>query len=578
MALAVDPDTLPQYRIELAAFAVNPPGGLGRMTHFKNFVQAVYPALRANWNPWLERMVTALCRETDVYRKGEMVIRATSFTGCGASGKTFTSGLFAPIWWMVDPMNSIAVLTSTSHDMVRKRVWPAIRNFIDGWVCPITGQQLGFPGHVVESKTIIKAREGDDLHAIFALPVAEGETTRAVARLKGLHAPRMLLVVDECEGTPESIFDVIHNWQQGCRELQLIFLGNATSHLNAHGRVCEPRDGWGSISIEWDEWPTKGWDEKSIPPGVCHHFDGFRSPNVVAGATKWHFLYSLENYQSAKDKKIRTLGWWSNNRGFWAPEGTVNTVLSEGMLVRCDATARPFFTDSSRKLAFFDPAFGGDQAILRFAEMGPTEQAPEGCLVLGDIIDVDPTPDVGEEIEFALARRVKQACESHGVRPEHFGIDAVGTGRGAAAVLATIWSPNILKYDGRGTASDDLINWEDDRPAKEVFDRITTENWFRVRGLLMGHQLKGLDPDTSAQFCTRTYEPIGRKYVLSTKQECRDELGHSPDLADAAVGVCWVARQLGLEPRDTHRQTAPSEPSFMDSTPVDDAYLEPIEY
>jgi hypothetical protein len=193
----------PQHVLEFKAFALNPPHGLGRLKHFENFVKAVYPPLRTNWNPWMARMVEALTREHDVHRQGDMIIRATAFTGCGASGKTWTSGVFAPVWWAVDPWNSIAVITSTSHKMVRKRLWPVIRNFLDGWVDPQSNAKLNFPGHIVDSQTLIKglnpqgAPSGDEMHALFALAVAEGETTKAVAQLKGMHAPRMLLIVDD---------------------------------------------------------------------------------------------------------------------------------------------------------------------------------------------------------------------------------------------------------------------------------------------------------------------------------------------------------------------------------------------
>jgi len=183
-----------------------------------------------------------------------------------------------------------------------------------------------------------------------------------------------------------------------------------------------------------------------------------------------------------------------------------------------------------------------------------------------------------------LARRVKLACEARNVRPENFGIDAVGTGRGAAAVLATLWSQEINKYDGRMAPSDDEVLWEDEtgdrgpRTAKEVFDRGATEQWFRVRGLVEGRQLKGLDDDTAAQFCTRTYEVVSRKNILSTKEDCRTEVGHSPDDADAVVGLCWLARLKGLMERDTKKTLPPitaSLSAFDDfKADEDDAYLE----
>jgi hypothetical protein len=568
-----------QHRIELKAFATNPPGGLGRLTHLRNYAQMVWPALRENWHPWMDRGIASVFREENVFKLGDTTIRSTAWTGCGAGGKTYMSGLIALMWYLVDPENSIAVLTSTSKGMLRKRVWAVVQDLIGSMVDPeIPGRRLQYPAFIMESRTAIQASKSDDKHAIFAMAVAEGETNKAVTRMKGLHADRMLLIIDECNGTPESIFSVIPNWRKGCRDLTLLFLGNALSRLDAHGRVCEPKAGWGSVTVDTDQWITKAIAEWEIPEGVCEHFDGFRSPNVELGFNKWPFIYRCEDAIVAKASAERPLEWWSNSRGFWAPEGTTNTVLSEGMLVRCGAADAPPFTTESTPIAFLDPAFGGDDCVLRFADWGPTEEAPEGCVVLKDRILIDPTPEPGEEKEYAIARRVQVLCQNKGIRPQHFGLDAWGTGRGVSAVLATEWSPLILKYEGVGRATDEPASEDDPRPGHEVYDRVTTQNWFRVRELVQGGQLKGILPREAVQFCSRTYTILSRRYSLQTKAECKELLKQSPDDADAVVGVCWVATQLGLVVKGSTAKPLP-EQDAQDTGQVEDlGYMEPQVY
>ena len=52
------------------------------------------------------------------------------------------------------------------------------------------------------------------------------------------------------------------------------------------------------------------------------------------------------------------------------------------------------------------------------------------------------------------------------------------------------------------------------------------------------------------QFCARQYKRVGRAYRLSTKEEHKKSVAsaESPDKADAIVGLCWIARTLGLAP------------------------------
>lgn len=541
---------LPPWLLEARAFHLNPPKGLGRLTHFRNWCQLIWPVQEKHWNPWMDAGFANLWRETDICRYGDQKITTSVWTGCAAVGKTHMSGMAALLWWSLFPAESIVVLTTTSKEMVRKRVWPVIRNLADTMVDRRSGQRLVVPGEIMESKTAIQASKSNDRNAIFAMAVAHGETAKAVAKLQGMHARRMMLVVDECNGTPEAIFNVIPNWRKGCEELVLLFIGNAVSRLDPHGRLCEPRDGWASVGVESEEWATKGVEEWQVPAGQAVHFDGAKSPNVRAGFNKWPFIYRTEDWEQAERLVEKGRGYWSFDRGFWPGEGVADTVLTEGMLVRCKVDEKPPFTTSSKRLAFLDPAFGGDDCELRFADIGPTEDHPEGVVVLGRRQIVDTSPVAGEEMDFSIARRVIEALRAQGVEPENFALDACGTGRGVAAIIATEWSPRILRLETSGNASDEPASLTDDRPGREVYDRVATENWFRVRELVESGQLKGLtDTDSKVQLCSRTYAIKGRRYMLSTKEECKDTLRRSPDQADAVVGVCWLARQKGIIPR-----------------------------
>lgn len=554
-----------QTQIEAIAFNRNPEGGLGRLEHFKNWVFNTWVGLRESWQPFADRQISSLCREADVARIGNKVIRSTIWTGCGGVGKTYLSALYALCWWLVDPDHSIAILTSTTKDMLRRRAWQAIRTFTDTMVDMDTMTRLKMPQPVQESKTMIQAKLGDDLHAIFAMAVAHGETSTAVAKMSGLHAPRMLLIVDECDGTPDAIFRTIPNMLKTCRDFTFLGIANAKTHLDAHGRLCEPSAGWSSITVESDTWPTRPISEWGLPPGICEHFDGHRSPNVLLRRTAYPHIYTYEDYllSISDPEKSKHIGYWAQDRGFWAGEGVANTIFTEGMLDRYGGYGFVEWTDEPVKLAFLDPAFGGDECVLVFGEVGPVAGGYR-ALQVTEKLTINPVGRDGAEAEYVIAKQAQEACEQRGVRPQHFGLDTNGTGRGTGSVISTEWDAAILKFDSCGAVSKGPVSADDPTPCNEAYDRAVTEHWFLARNLLQAGQLKGIYVEAAKQFCTREYDRIGKKYRLTTKSDSKKTLGRSPDDADAVVGLCRLAVEVaGLYPRSTARIVAASGPSIF---------------
>ena len=241
------PVKIPDLELELYAFRnrLQPnEGGLGTFDHFRNATKMLWPKM--SWNPWLEAQVEGLCEHDYV-----------GWAGCGASGKTFGATLFATVWWLANPSKTTVVLTSTTAKMIRKRMWANLQDLVR--------KSRGFPGNMVDSKMSLQAIKGDDRHSISAIAVAEGNTSKAVANIQGIHAERVMVIIDEATDTPEAAFEACTNLSKGCREFKMLVIGNPASKYDPHGRFCTPAKGWRSVTIEDQHWLTER--------GVCRRHE-----------------------------------------------------------------------------------------------------------------------------------------------------------------------------------------------------------------------------------------------------------------------------------------------------------------
>lgn len=534
-----------------AGFLMNP-GGRGRYSWLKDGVNLVWGDSDITWNPWFEDQLQTLCDDTHVVKEGPTSVRFVSWTGPGAAGKTFSSGVYAMWWFMCAPQKSCVTLTSTSKQAMGSRVWAVIASLFLSGKHPDTGED--FDWHIINSKKILQWPKGDEKHNIACFAVEEGEVMKSVDRIKGRHTERMLLIVDEANSTPEAIFKVIPNMRKGCKELVVLVFDNAGNMYGNHGRCCEPKTGWSSVSVEDERWETKGVPEWDLPPGICRHYDGQKSPNVLAGKTMYPHIYSFENWQTAVRSGGDSLHYWSQDRGFWPPEGATNTVFSGPLITRCDGTGFVVIISNKETYAFLDPGFGIDDCVLQLGDVGDTEDIKKG-IQLRSPIYIEPKVDIEAERDYQIARAVIDICKANSVKPSHYGGDATGIGRGVHAIIAAEWSQEIQRVEWNGKASDKPSSQADGRPAHEVYNDFVTELCFAAREFMESGQLKGLYPEAIKQACSRTYTQQGRKFQVATKDDCKKVLGYSPNEMDAIAGLIEVVRRNGISAQGKLAQT-----------------------
>lgn len=526
--------------------------GWGRFEFFQMAAQAHLPTVK--WrdesgrveNTWMLDQIRSLCGVPG--DGGESVIgrtrvRCAYWTGCAAAGKTFSAALFAFMWFMASPKDSSVTLTSTTKDAIGQRVWPVIQRLRSEWQDPNQGVPCS-PGNIIDSMKKFQGSKGDDKHAIFAQAVEKGETHRAVNGLKGRHTRRMMLVIDEANTAPNAIFETIHNMSAGCEELIILIIGNALSKLDNHGRCCEPEAGWESIKISTGKWRTAGVPDWKLEPGICLHFDGDRSPNVMHKHTYFPFLYTWENYLRRRPG-CKSIQFFSNERGFWPLEGTTDTVLNEVLVAQYGMRGTFVFDGEARILAAIDPGFKGDKCIAGFGRLGNV--GGRMSLLFTEEVEIELDAELDTPLDHQVARQFIAMCRKLGVQPQDAGCDATGTGRGVYAILQEEWSHEMVRVEFGGKPSEMLAGGGDARTGVEAYDRMVTELWYSIRHLGMAEQLKGLTREMVVQLCTREYTLLPRSKIrLDEKEECKKKLGRSPDNADMLAVMVKVARLKGL--------------------------------
>jgi len=393
---------------------------------------------------------------------------------------------------------------------------------------------------------------------------------KAIDKIKGRHSPWMFVIVDEGTGAQQAIVDAAVNLGTGCEKFKFIMLGNPASYFDQLGRISEPVNGYDSITVEDEGWKTKRG-------GYCRHLDGHKAPNVLAGKKKYPGMISQEDLDTtARQYGENSARYWQERRGFVPPEGLTKSVLSESMIMKFQARDKAVWVSDYTIGAGLDPAFeGGDRCILRFGKCGMIEtedkvdhtlngiinpkKITKTVISLSDRIQIKIDVTSKEPIHYQIARKVKDECNARGVEPRYFALDSTGEGGGLADILAREWSPEILRIEFGGRASDQPVSDTNPRPSYEEYLNRVTELWLFFRTLVQQGQIRDLDIDTAQEFCKRYYDMRGNLMRLESKSEMKSRTGKSPDDADAVCVLAAMFRKRSNELSNTGGEFARSK-------------------
>ena len=531
----VHTDSMSPLELELEAFRLNPPRGLGKPEHFWRIVSILWgPKSRKPFvrHPWAERMVSAACAYNYV-----------GLCGSGSSGKTDFGAVWAIVNWLALPKGTLVLCTSTSLKDSGRRIWGSIKDYY-------SAAGLEGVGKLVESLHTIRT---DDQSGVFndkeGITCIAGEKKNekdAIGKLIGAKNSRVIVIGDELPELTEALLTACLSNLALNPYFQFIGIGNFKSMYDAFGVFVKPKDGYDSIKVEDDEWETD--------LGICLHFDGLRSPNIIAGRDIWPIYDSkqLAKHRTAY-KDENSAEFWRMCRSFPTPLGVENVIYSEADLQAGNVhSSECFWLNEPTKVSSLDPSFtsGGDRCPQFFGSIGKchdglTRLRLDKVMVLTDDVRVKVPRD------YQIARQFRDNCIREGVQPQHASLDTTAAGSVLWSIIAEEWSRLVLAVNFSGSPSDVYVRANDTNTSKNQFDRRVSELWWVGREFMKYDQIRGITFDVARELKARKYDtvkgPDGLKICVETKKDMKKRLGFSPDLGDAwAVMVDLCRQRLGF--------------------------------
>jgi len=371
----------------------------------------------------------------------------------------------------------------------------------------------------------------------------------ALHNLIGYHNTRVLLVVDEAQGTREAIFQATDNLAKN-PEFKCLLLGNAESREDPHGRFSEPLGGWVSVDPDSSEqWETRGGPARGL--GCCVFFDGRKSPAITepGGDKKYPFLIN----QRQIDDALAYHGtsehprFWSQSIGFWPPVGITQTVLDERIVLNNHLRDSATWYTDFQQCAVLDPSYeGGDRKVFLPFKFGqvPAEGGKKWLIEFGSPVELKISVRDDQEIHYQIFHQCVDLCRERNIPPNRFALGSSGEGGGLLSIFRREWGP-VHGIEEAGKVSDRPISAVNPRPASEEYDRVVTELCFSVREFAINDALRNMPTEAIKEFCARKWEMRNKKIWVETKSEMRKHYPRGPDYADSVAFGVELARRLG---------------------------------
>ncbi len=415
--------------------------------------------------------------------------RRTAVQSCHESGKSWTVARLVA-WWLGEhePGSAFVVTTAPSGPQVKAILWKEIgrahslgnlpgRTNMTEWLMNVTKVgPLGIP--VTKEEIVAMGRKPSDYDP---------------AAFQGIHARYVLVILDEADGIPESLYHAATS-----------LAANEASRIVAIGNPDNPASYFCSKVLK----PDSGWN--------VIHIDGFTTPNFTDEEVpdELHELLIGPTYieEARRDFGEGSALWQSKVRGL-VPEDTADGVIPLSWLRRCQEE-REWEAEQLLPVELgVDVGAGGDWTVAR-----------ERRGVKAGRVWRARTPEPQEATALIM-----EAIRETGATAVK--VDAIGIGWALCGMLEAA-------LDGNGPVIH-AVNVGQAALSPEKFPKLRDQFWWELGRELSqsgGWDLGDLDDTTLAQLIAPRYKiDASGRVKIEPKDDTRKRLGRSPDDADGLL-------------------------------------------
>lgn len=514
---------------------------------------------------WTESMFDARPHFTQMIWDALKTNAAIMLMGSASASKSYSTGVWLLLDWIRDPENTSVKLLGPSEKHLSEQLFTHIINLH-------ANASIELPGTTGDLWIGLDRKNKFGSISGVVVPLGKKSAGRLQGTKKGKRKKphpvfgderRLRVFMDESEKIPSGIWkdvDNIFSNLDGIENFKIICAFNPENQNGESGTRCEPPSGWLSFDIDKDErWISKrGW--------AVVRLDQMMSENIIHRKKIFSGLQGWEGLNRVVENAggFHSPGYYTMVRAAFPPSGVAMTIITQGLADSMLATAN--FFGNPTPCAGIDLALeGADAAKMAVGEYGlatgyttpPSLKHPKGetinftdsegnqifrpCLQVTQIFKLDK----GNTIE--MANQIITLCQKIGIKPGWVAVDRTGNGQGVYDTLVDKWSVDVTGINFFEAASETKIIEEDQKTAKDEYDRACSELWFAVRKY-GEFKLMFFSPiidrtELFPELVGRQFHPMKLNRVESKKEYRARNAGKSPDNADAVTLILAATRK-----------------------------------
>jgi hypothetical protein len=485
--------------------------------------------------------------------------------------KTSHASEFVLIDYWAHPNDTLVLISTTTVDKLDMAVYGEIKMLM----AKARERYSWLPGNVIESKRAIST---DNIQVDSSRDIRKGIVGRAcyvgkswvgLGVFAGIKQARIRFLADELQFMQPTFLDCLPNMFQsadldaaGDPDIKVIGSGNPKHDpYDQLSMAAEPVDGWPSVdgNRKTASWPIK------FHRGQCLNLVGTDSPNfdVPEGVRP-----PYPRLISRNSIKLVAKRWTEDSLQYWTQcVGIMKmNMLGKRVLTVAQCEAHGAFgpvvwrDDKQTRIGWLDPAWGGDAAdrcMWGWLDFGFDTEGRE-IISFGEHSDIPILVATKISPDDQIANFVYRDSLRLGIDPNNIFYGSTGRGTTGAAFAKVFGRevPVALAEGDKPTTRPVRADWliydektKIKRPkrADEEYGRFNAEMWFAVRNVVECDQMRNFPKEAAREFSMREYRPTrAGKTELEGKDETRERMGISPDLADGVSFGVEGARQRGF--------------------------------